>query len=105
MEFIDLKEQYRRYKAETDNRIQRVLAHAHFVMGPEIAEVEEALAKYVAVKHCITVSSGTASLEIALRALDIGPGDEVITRAFHLDQHGGSRWPGRRPAGLRGYRA
>ncbi len=82
MEFIDLKEQYRRYKAETDNRIQRVLAHAHFVMGPEIAEVEEALAKYVAVKHCITVSSGTASLEIALRALDIGPGDEVITVPF-----------------------
>lgn len=82
MEFIDLKEQYRRYKAETDNRIQRVLAHAHFVMGPEIAEVEEALAKDVAVKHCITVSSGTASLEIALRALDIGPGDEVITVPF-----------------------
>jgi len=82
MEFIDLKEQYRRYKAETDDRIQRVLAHGQFIMGPEISELEHALAKYVAVNHCITVSSGTASLEIALRALGIGPGDEVITVPF-----------------------
>src|ERR1017187_247076 len=82
MEFIDLKEQYRRYKLETDDRIQRVLAHGHFIMGPEIAEVEQELAKYVGVKHCLTVSSGTASLEIALRALGVGPGDEVITVPF-----------------------
>lgn len=79
MEFIDLKEQYRRYKAETDERIQRVLQHGQYIMGPEVAELEQALAHYVSVKHCITVSSGTASLEIALRALGIGPGDEVIT--------------------------
>jgi UDP-2-acetamido-2-deoxy-ribo-hexuluronate aminotransferase len=82
MEFIDLKEQYRRYKAETDDRIQRVLRHAQFVMGPEIAELEEALAKYAGVKHCITVASGTAALEIALRALGVGAGDEVITVPF-----------------------
>jgi UDP-2-acetamido-2-deoxy-ribo-hexuluronate aminotransferase len=82
MEFIDLKEQYRRYKAETDERIQRVLAQAHFILGPEIAELEEALAKYVGVKHCITVASGTAGLEIALRALGIGAGDEVVTVPF-----------------------
>ena len=82
MEFIDLKEQYRRYKTEIDERIQRVLGHGHFIMGPEVAELEEALAKYVGVKHCITVGSGTQSLEIALRALGIGPGDEVITIPF-----------------------
>lgn len=82
MEFIDLKEQYRRYKTETDDRIQRVLAHGHYIMGPEIAELEQALAKYVGVKHALTVSSGTDSLEIALRALSIGPGDEVITVPF-----------------------
>ena len=82
MEFIDLKEQYRRYKAEIDERIQRVLAHGHFIMGPEIAELEQALAGYVRTKHCITASSGTDSLEIALRALGIGPGDEVITVPF-----------------------
>jgi len=79
MEFIDLKAQYQRYQAEIDQRMRQVLAHGHFVMGPEIAELEQTLAPYVGAAHCITVASGTASLEIALRALDIGPGDEVIT--------------------------
>ena len=82
MEFIDLKEQYRRYKKETDDRIQRVLTHGHYIMGPEVAELEQALTSYVGVKHAITVASGTDSLEIALRALDIGHGDEVITVPF-----------------------
>jgi UDP-2-acetamido-2-deoxy-ribo-hexuluronate aminotransferase len=82
MEFIDLKEQYRRYGTDLNMRIQRVLDHAHFIMGPEIAELEQALASYVGVKHCVTVASGTHSLEIALRALGIGPGDEVITVPF-----------------------
>lgn len=82
MEFIDLKQQYRRYQADIDARVHKVLEHAHFIMGPEIAELETALAKYVGVKHAITVASGTHSLEIALRALGVGPGDEVITVAF-----------------------
>lgn len=82
MEFIDLKEQYRRHKIQIDERLRRVLDHGHFIMGPEIAEVEQALAAYVEVKHAITVASGTDSLEIALRALGIGPGDEVITVPF-----------------------
>jgi UDP-2-acetamido-2-deoxy-ribo-hexuluronate aminotransferase len=82
MEFIDLKEQYQRYQVETDERMRRVLTHGHFIMGPEIAELEQALAGYVGAKHCLTVASGTASLEIALRALGIGPGDEVVTVPF-----------------------
>jgi UDP-2-acetamido-2-deoxy-ribo-hexuluronate aminotransferase len=82
MEFIDLKEQYRRYKAEIDERMLRVLDHCRFIMGPEILELEQALRAYVGVKHCITVASGTDSLEIALRALNIGAGDEVITVPF-----------------------
>jgi UDP-2-acetamido-2-deoxy-ribo-hexuluronate aminotransferase len=82
MEFIDLKEQYRRYKADIDGRILRVLSHGQYIMGPEVAELEAALATYTGVKHCISVASGTASLEIVLRALDIGPGDEVITVPF-----------------------
>lgn len=82
MDFIDLKEQYRRYKAAIDQRIQGVLNHGHFILGPEIAELETELARYVGVKHCITVASGTASLEIALRALGVGTGDEVITVPF-----------------------
>jgi UDP-2-acetamido-2-deoxy-ribo-hexuluronate aminotransferase len=59
-----------------------VVDHGQFIMGPEVYELEEILAKYVGVKHCITVASGTDSLEIALRALGIGPGDEVITVPF-----------------------
>jgi len=82
MEFIDLKQQYRRYQREVDARIHRVLEHGQYILGPEIAECEAALAKYVGVKHALTVASGTDSLEIALRALGVGPGDEVITVAF-----------------------
>lgn len=82
MEFIDLKTQYLRYQAEIDRRMRDVLTHGRFIMGPEIAELESILADYVGVKHCISVSSGTHSLEIALRALDIGPGDEVVTVPF-----------------------
>ena len=82
MQFIDLKAQYTRYQSEIDESIRRVLGHGQFIMGPEIGELEAELAKYVGVKHCITVASGTDSLEIALRALKIGPGDEVITVPF-----------------------
>jgi UDP-2-acetamido-2-deoxy-ribo-hexuluronate aminotransferase len=62
--------------------MRAVLTHGHFIMGPEIAEVESALAAYTSVKHCITAASGTDSLEIALRALAVGSGDEVITVPF-----------------------
>lgn len=82
MEFIDLKTQYERYKSEIDARIHSVLDHGKFIMGPEINELESALAKFVGVRHAITVASGTASLEIALRALGVGYGDEVITVPF-----------------------
>lgn len=82
MEFIDLKSQYLKYKTDINKRLQTVLEHGKYIMGPEVYELEETLANYVGVKHCITVSSGTHSLEIALRALDIGPGDEVITVPF-----------------------
>ena len=82
MEFIDLKTQYETYKDEIDRRMREVVDHGQFIMGPEVDELESVLADYVGVKHCITVASGTDSLEIALRALDIGPGDEVITVPF-----------------------
>jgi UDP-2-acetamido-2-deoxy-ribo-hexuluronate aminotransferase len=82
MQFIDLKTQYERYKQDIDARMQAVLEHGRYIMGPEITELEEVLAQFAGVKHCITVSSGTHSLEIALRALGTGPGDEVITVPF-----------------------
>lgn len=82
MQFIDLQQQYRLLQHEIDARIHCVLEHGRYIMGPEIAELEQELAAYVGVKHAITVASGTVSLEIALRALGIGPGDEVITVPF-----------------------
>ena len=82
MEFIDLKTQYRHYQSAIDAAIHKVLQHGQFIMGPEIASLEAELADYVGVKHCLTVASGTDSLEIALRALNIGAGDEVITVPF-----------------------
>jgi UDP-2-acetamido-2-deoxy-ribo-hexuluronate aminotransferase len=82
MEFIDLKQQYAAYKNEIDEAIREVFSHGRFIMGPEVAKLEEDLARYVGTAHCVTTASGTDSLEIALRALGIGPGDEVITVPF-----------------------
>lgn len=82
MEFIDLKSQYRHLKTEIDAAIQRVLDHGQYIMGPEVPELEERLADHVGARHCITVSSGTEALLIALMALDLRPGDEVITTTF-----------------------
>jgi UDP-2-acetamido-2-deoxy-ribo-hexuluronate aminotransferase len=82
MDFIDLKTQYRRIKPSVDARIARVLEHGAYVMGPEVTELEQALARYCDTTHCVSVASGTDALMIALMALDIGPGDEVITAPF-----------------------
>lgn len=82
MDFIDLKTQYRRLKAEINASIQRVLDHGQYILGPEVAELEEKLTAYTGSKYCITVANGTDALQIAQMALDIGPGDEVITPGF-----------------------
>ena len=79
MEFIDLKTRLARVRDQVDKRIAAVLDHGQFILGPEVQELEEKLAEYVGVKHCVGVSSGTDALLIALMALEIGPGDEVIT--------------------------
>jgi UDP-2-acetamido-2-deoxy-ribo-hexuluronate aminotransferase len=80
--FIDLKTQYEAIKPLVHARINQVLAHGQYIMGPEVTELEEKLAAYVGVKHCISASSGTDTLLIAMMALGIGPGDEVITTPF-----------------------
>lgn len=82
IQFIDLKAQYHALKPLIDARIQRVLDHGQYIMGPEVKELEVRLAAYVGVKHCIAASSGTDTLLIAMMALGIGPGDEVITTPF-----------------------
>lgn len=82
MNFIDLQAQYGRIEEDVDARIKAVLQHAQFVMGPEVKELEERLAEYVGVKHCVGVASGTDALLIPLMAMGVGAGDEVITTPF-----------------------
>lgn len=82
IEFIDLKTQQARIKDQIDAAIQRVLAHGQYILGPEVAELEEKLSAYTGAKHCITVANGTDALQIAQMALGIGRGDEVITPGF-----------------------
>lgn len=82
MEFIDLKAQQYRIRQQVDERIKTVLDHGQYILGPEVAELEAQLAAYVGVSHCISASSGTDALLIALMSLGIEPGDEVITSPF-----------------------
>jgi UDP-2-acetamido-2-deoxy-ribo-hexuluronate aminotransferase len=82
MEFVDLKKQQSLIKSQIDINIQKVLNHGRYIMGPEVSELEEKLADYVGVKHCVSVSSGSDALLIAMMAIGIGLGDEVITTPF-----------------------
>ena len=82
MDFIDLKTQYARIEDDVNHRIKKVLEHGRYILGPEVQELEESLAEFVGVKHCIGVSSGTDALLISLMALEIQPGEEIITSAF-----------------------
>ena len=82
MQFIDLAAQQARIKEKIDANIQKVLAHGNYILGPEVAELEDKLAAFTGAKYCITVANGTDALQIAQMALGIGPGDEVITPGF-----------------------
>lgn len=82
MEFIDLKSQQALIREDIEARIKKVLDHGKYIFGPEIFELEETLAARIDVKHCLTVASGTDALLMSLMALEIGPGDEVITTPY-----------------------
>ena len=82
MDFIDLKSQYAEMRDIINARIQVVLDHGQYILGPEVRELEDRLTAYTGAKHCITVASGTEALLIALMALGVKPGDEVITTPF-----------------------
>lgn len=82
MQFVDLAAQQARIKEQIDANIQKVLAHGKYILGPEVAELEEKLAAYCGAKHCITVANGTDALQIAQMAVGVGPGDEVIVPGF-----------------------
>jgi Predicted pyridoxal phosphate-dependent enzyme apparently involved in regulation of cell wall biogenesis len=79
---FDLKRNYARVEGEVKEALERVLASQHFILGPEVAAFEEEVRSYLEVPHAVTCASGTDSLLLALMALDVGPGDEVITTPF-----------------------
>ncbi len=82
MQFIDLKAQYSAIREQVRSRIDAVLEHGQYILGPEVKELEDRLAAFTGARHCVTVASGTEALLIALMALDLRPGDEVITSPF-----------------------
>tara|TARA_R110000850_G_scaffold1592_1_gene8769 strand:+ start:10678 stop:11772 length:1095 start_codon:yes stop_codon:yes gene_type:complete len=80
--FVDLTAQQDHLRSEIEAGIASVLAHGKYILGPEVTELEERLADYTGASHCISVANGTDALQIALMALGVGPGDEVITPGF-----------------------
>ncbi len=82
MKFIDLKAQYLKIKEEIDSGIHEVLEHGQYIMGPEVSTLETNLSKFVQQKHSITCSSGTDALLMSLMAMEIKPGDFVLTTPF-----------------------
>lgn len=82
MQFIDLAAQQDRIRSRLEPRLQAVLSHGRYIMGPEVTELEERLADFVGVSHCISCGNGTDALQIAQMALGVGHSDEVITPAF-----------------------
>lgn len=82
MEFRDLKKQYQKLKSEIDTAVAKVIENTNFISGKEVAKLEEQLAEYVGVTHCITCANGTDALQLALMAWEIGPGDAVFVPDF-----------------------
>ena len=82
LQFSDLKSQYAALRESINSRIQRVLDHGQYIMGPEVKEMEDRLAAYTGARHCVSVASGTEALLIALMALGVKAGDEIITTPF-----------------------
>ena len=80
--FIDLKTQYQALRPQIQARIDAVLEHGQYIMGPEVKELEDKLSAITGAKHCITCASGTEALLMSLMALGIGPGDEILTTPF-----------------------
>ena len=85
MQFIDLKSRHKLIGDKINARIQKVMDHGQFILGPEAREVECKLAQYTGSKHCVTVSSGTDALLIACNGIGSGAGDRGYHCSLHLD--------------------
>ena len=79
---VDLEGQYLTLKDEIDGALLQALSETRFILGPNVQAFEQETADYLGVKHAVGVASGTDALHLALRAIDISPGDEVITTPF-----------------------
>ena len=79
---VDLRRQYANLRGDLDNAIREVLESTQFILGPQVVQLEQELADYLGVSHALTCASGTDALHLALRAVDLGPGDEIITTPF-----------------------
>ena len=79
---MDMVAQYHSIKGEIDQAIAEVLEKGHFILGPNVAALEKEIAAYLGVEHGVGVASGTDALILAMRALNIGPGDEVIVPSY-----------------------
>src|ERR1700729_1431611 len=87
---LDLKVQYRGLKSQIQAAIEKVCASQNFILGPAVRELETKMAAYSQCRHGIGVSSGTDALLVALMALEIGAGDEVITSPYTFFATGGT---------------
>ena len=101
MQFRDLKTQYQRLKPQIDQAVTEVMTAANFISGNQVKELEQELAEYVGVKHCVTCGSGTDALTLALKALNIGTGDAVFVPDFTFFCVGRDTGSGRSHAGFR----
>ena len=82
MEFIDLAAQRRRLGVRIDRAVARVLDHGRFILGPEVDELERRLQEFSGARYCVTCANGTDALELALSAMNVGPGDGVVVPTF-----------------------
>ena len=82
MQFRDLKAQYAALKPDIDAAMQEVLTSAAFILGQPVRDLEAELAAYTGRRHCVTCANGTEALQLALMAMDVGPGDAVFTSDF-----------------------
>ena len=102
MQFRDLKTQYQRLKPQMDQAVTEVMTAANFISGNQVKELEQELAEYVGVKHCVTCGSGTDALTLALKALNIGAGRCGFCSGFYFFCVGRDTGSGRSHTGFRG---